>query len=81
MRDDMPEVLLNPRLLFLFFRDIIMGPGVCSDLVVPRGIAFELPAGGGAALPSRSERRFFRRRSLRARVCGFPYPGGTGTGL
>jgi hypothetical protein len=75
-------VFLNPRRLFLFFRDIIIGSDVFKDLVEPRGIAFELPAGDGVAtFSSRFTRRFFRRRSLRAWVCGFPNPGGTGTDL
>lgn len=49
---------------------------------MPRGVAFALsPGTGGADLVARSWMRFFRRRSLRARVSGFPNPGGTGAGL
>jgi hypothetical protein len=80
----MPIVLLKSRRLFLFFKDIIIvvGFGVWTDFAMPRAIAFEPPAGtGGTALLPRSTRRFFRRRSLRLWVCGFPNPGGTGTGL
>jgi len=81
MWDGMLALFLNPRRLFLFLRDIIIGSGVLTDLGVPRGIAFELPAGaGGAILASRSARRFLRRRSLRIWVCGFPNPGGTASG-
>ena len=76
-----PEVVfLNPRRLFLFFRDNInIGIG---GFVAPRGVAFALsPGTGGADLAARSWTRFCRRRSLRARVSGFPNPGGTGAGL
>jgi hypothetical protein len=85
----MPIVCLKSRRLFLFFEDIIIivgfvgfGVCVCTDFATPRAIAFEPPAGtGGTTLLPPSARRFFRRRSLRLWVCGFPNPGGTGTGL
>lgn len=79
------EVFLNPRRLFLFFEDIIIGCSASSvrteGFVAPRGVAFALAPGtgtGGAVLLARSRVRFFRRRSLRACVSGFPNPGGTG---
>lgn len=78
-----PEVVfLNPRRLFLFFRDNI-NIGSVDSFVTPRGVAFALSpgTGGGAILAARSWTRFCRRRSLRARVSGFPNPGGTGAGL
>jgi hypothetical protein len=86
MRDGMPIVFLKSRRLFLFFKDIIMvvvvGFGVWTDFATPRAIAFEPPAGtSGTTLLPLSARRFFRRRSLRLWVRGFPNPGGTGTGL
>jgi hypothetical protein len=84
MRDGMPMVFLNSRRLFLFFKDIIIiGFGVSTDLLAtPRAIAFEPPAGtGGTSSLPRSAWRFFRRRSLRLWVCGFPNPGGTEMGL
>jgi len=80
----MPIVFLKSRRLFLFFKDIIIviGFGVRTDFATPRAIAFEPPAGiGGATLLPHSATRFFRRRSLRLWVCGFPNPGGTGTAL
>ena len=80
----MPIVFLKSRRLFLFFKDIIVvvGLGVWTDFVTPRAIAFEPPTGTGkTTLLLRSVRRFFRRRSLRLWVCGFPNPGGTGIGL
>ena len=62
----MPMAFLKSRRLFLFFKDIIIGFGVCTDFATPRAIAFEPPAGtGGTTSLPRSATHFFRRRSLR----------------
>src|SRR5229473_470595 len=60
----MPMVFLKSGRLFLFFKDIIIGFWVCTNLATPRAIAFEPPAGAGrTTLLPRSATRFFRRRT------------------